>query len=49
MRLVNYIVTYGVTSRHLWESGGVFNKLKDAKKAYKDAATELKLALEQQA
>lgn len=34
MRLVNYVVTYGVTSRHLSESAGVFEKLKDAKKAY---------------
>ena len=34
MRLVNYIVTYGVTSRHLCESAGVYDKLSDAKKAY---------------
>lgn len=33
-RIVNYIVTYGVTSRHLCESVGVFDKLKDAKAAY---------------
>ena len=33
-RLVNYVVTYGVNSRHLYESAGVFEKLKEAKQAY---------------
>ena len=33
-RLVCYCVTYGVTSRHLWESVGTFEKLKDARQAY---------------
>lgn len=40
MRSVNYIVTYGVTSRHLHESAGVFNKLKDAKQAYESVKLE---------
>lgn len=35
-RIVNYVVTYGVTSRHLCESMGVFERLKDARKAYND-------------
>lgn len=34
VRIVNYVVTYGVTSRHLYESAGVFERLKDAKQAY---------------
>ena len=33
-RIVNYIVVYGVTSRHLSESVGIFERLKDAKEAY---------------
>ena len=34
MRLVDYMVVYGVTSRHLTECAGVFGKLKDARKVY---------------
>lgn len=33
-RIVSYVVTFGVTSRHLCESAGVFDRLKDAKSAY---------------
>lgn len=33
-RLVNYIVTYGVTSRHLSEGAGVFTLKRDAQLAY---------------
>lgn len=33
-RMVNYIVIYGVTSRHLSEHAGTFERLKDAKDAY---------------
>ena len=33
-RLVNYLVVYGVNSRHLDNSAGLFDKLKDAKAAY---------------
>lgn len=33
-RIIAYVVTYGVTSRHLSESAGVFDRLKDAKEAY---------------
>jgi len=36
MRIVNYIVMYGVTSRHLCESVGTFERLKDAKQAYQN-------------
>lgn len=35
-RRVNYIVVYGVTSRHLSESLGVFDRLRDAKQAFKE-------------
>ena len=33
-RSVLYVVTYGVNTSHLTESGGMFNRLKDAKQAY---------------
>lgn len=39
MRSVLYMVQYGVDSRHLFESLGTFNKLKEAKAAYEGVST----------